>query len=263
MPIKLDALIKREQSAIDAETDPRKLRAHQANLAAFLATKAEMDGDDDEDDKDKDKDDDEDGEDSKAQKAAKAAAKAKGAAEAAKHRSKAAEYKAKAAESEEAAKAAEEDDDEEEESEESEAAAPPVAHDALLAKLAATVAEIKQTQIESGKKSLIDGARKIGAITKTEAAWLADLSTAKVEGFLEMRAKAGLVVTHEEGLAKPKHVAAGTEESLPADTREMIESAVSAFSGDREKYRAELVKNHLAAHKKQIDAALNGAGGRF
>ena len=260
MSLKLAALIKREQSAIDSETDPRKLRGHQARLASFLATKAEMDGDDDEDDdEDKKKDDDDDGDESKAAKAAAAAAKAKGKAEAAKHRAKAAEHKARAAECEEAAKAAEEDD--EEESEEESAAAAPPAHDALLAKLAATVAEIKQTQIESGKKSLIDGARKIGAITKTEASWLADLPTAKVEGFLEMRARAGLVVTHEDGLAKPKHAAPGTEEALSDAARESIDLAVRQYSGpDATKYREKLVKNHLAAHEKHVAEALNGAG---
>ncbi len=259
MSLKLAALIKREQSAIDSETDPRKLRGHQARLASFLATKAEMDGDDDEDDdEDKKKDDDDDGDESKAAKAAAAAAKAKGKAEAAKHRAKAAEHKARAAECEEAAKAAEEDD---EESEEESAAATPPAHDALLAKLAATVAEIKQTQIESCKKALIDGARKIGAITKTEASWLADLPTAKVEGFLEMRARAGLVVTHEDGLAKPKHAAPGTEEALSDAARESIDLAVRQYSGpDATKYREKLVKNHLAAHEKHVAEALNGAG---
>ena len=81
MALTLEKLIARTQAAIDAETDPRKLRPLQASLAAHLATKAEMD-DDEDDDKDPDDDDDDD---SKSKKAAAAAAKAKGKAEAAKH----------------------------------------------------------------------------------------------------------------------------------------------------------------------------------
>jgi len=257
MPLSLDALIRRTQLAIDAENDPRKLRTLQASLAAHLATKAEMD--DDDEDEDEDKKDDEDGDESAAKKAAAAAEKAKGKAEAAKHRAKAAEHKAKAAEAEEAAKAAEAEDDEE--SEESAAAAPPATHDAILAKLAASVAEIKQAQTQSARAALIAGARKIGAITKAEATWLADLATAKVEGFLEMRARAGLVVTDEESLIRPKHAQPGSEESLSSEAREVIDAAVKQYSGtDAKAYREKLVKNHLAAHAENTKNALNGAG---
>jgi hypothetical protein len=259
MSIKLAALIARTKAAIDAETDPRKLRPLQASLAAQLATKAEMD-DDDEDDKDKDDDEDDDDE-SKSKKAAKMAAKAKGKAEAAKHKAKAAEYKAKAAECEEAAKAAEEDD--EEEAEESAAAAPAgvAGHEALLTRLAESVAKIERTQIASTKSALIGGARKLGAITKAEAKWLDAQALGSVESFLEMRTKAGLVVTSEDALVRPKHEAApGSEASLPEDTRKMIEEAVANFPGDKKVLREKLVKSHT----DQMTAALNGgAGGRY
>jgi len=265
MSLSLAKLIARTQAAIDGETDAKKLRPLQANLAAFLVAKSEMDGGDGGDGGDDGDDDEEPDSESKAKLAAKAAAKARGKAEAAKHRAKAAEHKAKAAESEEAAKKAEseEDDEEEEEAEEAAAAAAP-AHEALLTKLARSVQELKDTQATHTKAALIAGARKLGAVTKTEAAWLGAQALPSVETFLEMRSKAGLVAVDEETLLKPKHVKPGTEESLPAETLQMIEAATNVWTGDKKAYREELVKAHLAAHAKSIKDALSGAGaGRY
>jgi hypothetical protein len=251
----LTKLIARARAAVDTETDPRKLAGAQAALAAFLVTKAEMD-----EDKGPDSDeDDEDDEDSKSAKAKAAAEKAKRSAEAAKHRAKAAEHKSKAAESEEAAKKCEAEGDDEEE-EEAAAAVIPTAHDALLASLAQSVADLKRTQTEGTKAALIAGARRLGAITKTEGAWLGDQPLASVETFLQMRSKAGLVTVDEESLLKPKHAQPGTEESLPAEAREMIESSVAAYPGDKKVFRETLVKAHLEAHTKQLAAASNGVG---
>ena len=108
MSVKLDALIKRTEAAISTETDPKKIRALQAQLAAFSATKAEMDDGDDEPDKKKKGDEDDDG-DSEAAKHAENARKMKAKAKAMGHRAKAAEHKQKAAESEEEAKKCEEE----------------------------------------------------------------------------------------------------------------------------------------------------------
>lgn len=263
MAIKLDALIARTAAAIESETDPKKLARLQAQYGAFLATKAEMD--DDEGDKGDDKD--EEDEDSKAKKAAAAAKKAKAKAEAGKHRAKAAEYKAKAAESEEAAKKAEEEAEEEEEESEAKARAASASgdHAALLASLAASVKEIKTSQAASAKTTLIAGARATKAITKAEAAWLESQQLGTVEGFLQLRAKAGLVATSEEALVKPRDAKPGTEQALSPEVVASIDAAVNAMGAhvpDRAKYREALVKAHLEDHAKQL---ANGAGsvGRY
>jgi alkylhydroperoxidase/carboxymuconolactone decarboxylase family protein YurZ len=69
-----------------------------------------------------------------------------------------------------------------------------------------------------------------------------------------------MVHTEEGTLLVPRDANAkpGTEESLPKETRAMIDAAVSAAHGDKEKIRAELV----AAHTK---ARANGAAteGRY
>jgi hypothetical protein len=276
MSLALEALIKRTQAAIESEADPRKLRAHQSNLAAYLVAKSAMDDDDDDDDDKKKSDDDDDGDESKASKAAKAAAKAKGKAEAAKCRAKAAEHKARAAECEEAAKAAEaEDEGGEDESAKSAAAAlatieslTGLTGDAALgairalagtaAQNARDVAEIKRSQSLSEKQGLIESIRK--STTKDERAWLAEAPLEQVRSFAAMRAKSGLVITEESALVRPKTAVPGTEASLSAETLEYIEAAVSGYPGDKAKFRAQLVEANLATHKKQIDAALNGAG---
>ena len=256
MALSLVRRIARIRSAIDVETDPGKLEPLQTRLALALALASASKDDDDEDDKD------DDGEESKAKKAAATAAKAKKSAEAAKHRAKAAEHKAKAAESEEAAKKCEEGD--EEESEEAAAALPTSTdHTALLASLAHSVTKLEQTQAAGAKAALITGARKLGAITKTEAAWLGDQPLASVESFLGMRSKAGLVITSEDDLVKAKDAKPGTEASLPDYTREMIDASVAAFPGaDKKAFRETLVKAHLEEHVKQL-AAANSAPGRY
>jgi ClpP class serine protease len=272
--MKLSAKLISLMAAMATEADPTKRAATAATIAkksALLAAKAEG-GDDDPDDED-DSDEDE----SKASKAAEKAEKAKKAAEAAKHRAKKAEYLKKAEEAEEAAKMAEEDE-EEEESEEEEAKAALAAVQALtgmrgkaalgalqsLANVSATiakdVAELKRTNEAAAKATLIDGARKAGQITKAEATWLREQPGATAEGFVAMRAKAGLVLTDEDSLVKPKHVEPGTAAALPAETLAMIDSAVNVWQGDKKAYRESLVKAHIDAHAKQVSAALNGAG---
>lgn len=259
--MKLQARLMALMAVMVGEADPAK-RAAAARLiakkGALLASKAE-EGDDDPDD-DEEGDDEEE---SKAAKAAKKAEAAKKAAEAAQHRAKSAEFRKKAEEAEEKAKMAEADDEEKAKAEgddEKAKTAATAGHDALLASLAKSVGELKQAQTTNAKATLIGGARKLGAITKTEAAWLDAQTLAAVESFLQMRAKAGLVVVDEDQLLKPKHTQPGTEESLPEETRAMIASAVDAFPGDKKAYRETLVKAHLEAHTKATRDALAGAG---
>jgi hypothetical protein len=262
MALSLAQHIAQTQAAIDAlgDSDPKALRKLQAKLASFVVARAAMDDDEDDDKKKGDGDDDED-DDSKSKKAAAAAEKAKRSAEAAKHRAKAAEHKAKAAESEEAAKKCEEGD--EEESEEAAAALAGAGHGALLASLAASVKEMKATQTATSKATLISEARKLSAITKTEAADLSGQPLAYVETFLAMRAKAGFVVTNEGDLVKTKNAAPGTEASLPAETLAMIEHALGGVTGEaRAALRKELIAANLKAHNDAL-AQANGAGGRY
>lgn len=265
--MKLSARLISLMAALSGETDPAKRAALSLRLAKKSATLAakSKDGDDDPDDEDDEGDDE-----SEAAKAAKKAEKAKKAAEAAKHRAKKAEYLKKAEEAEEAAKMAEADEEEkaksaEEEEEKAKAAlaAGGARAEALLTKLAGSVAELQRSQIQGTKTSLIDGARKLKAITKTEAAWLAGLQLSDVESFLEMRAKSGLVTTSEEALVKPRHVTPGTEEALPEATRAQIDAAVAVYPlADKKAYRDALVAAHLKAHNDQVRAA-DGAAGRY
>lgn len=254
---KLSALIAETETAIGAETDERKLSKLLASLDAYKKTekhvehtKSEEGDEDDDEEKDKDDEDDEDDDEEESSKKSKAAAAA--------------------------------DDEEEAKSEEDEAKAALAAVRSLTGlkgaaalgalqalagtvdATAATVAKIRRDQRSSTKSSLIAGAREKGQITKTEATFLSDQSLATVEGFVSMRRKGGFVVTDEEGLVKPKHVQPGTEESLPQETKAMIDSAVSSFPGDKKIFRETLVKAHLEAHVKQLAAATSGASsGRY
>jgi ClpP class serine protease len=269
MPVKLDALIKKTEAAISATVDPKKLRALQANLAAFAATRAELDGDDDSDDEDDDKkkdDDDSDDdadEESKAKKAAESARKAKAKAESAKHRAKAAEHKQKAAESEELADKADADADggeeeEEEEEEEARLRVAPVSagiHTAALDGLSARIDRIERDTVRRNTDARIEQALARRVISPKQAADLRKGTAAEVSAFLKY-AKTPLVpADHEESLAPDARANA----DLPALVTKEVERAVSAsgLSGDdAEKLRTEL----LTEHRK---ARANGAGTRY
>lgn len=279
MSVKLDALIKKTEAAIATAVDPKVVRSLKADLAAYAATRAAFDGDDEDDDK---KDDDEDDDESKAKMAAKKAEEAKRKAEGAKHRARAAEFKKKAAEAEEEAKNAEESEEEEEaskgeEDDDAKAALQLVqsltgmtggealgairALAATAAKTAHDVASLKAQNTATEKSRLIESIAK--ASTATEREFLGTQSIETVRGFVKMRVSSGFVNTSEDSLVRPKHVEAGSEESLPKETRSMIDAAVATFPGDKKAFRAELVKNHVAAHNSAIMPALNGAPGRI
>jgi hypothetical protein len=265
MPIKLDALIKRTQAEIDAETDPKKLRPLQANLAAFLATKAEMDDDDGDDDDNKDKDDDDsDDDESKSKMAAKKAEEAKRKAEASKHRAKAAEHKAKAAELEEMAKKCEEAGGEEDDDDEARlrtpaphaltpgAAAALASQSELGAQALARVDKLEKAAEARELNAMIEEARAQRRITPGEAKTLAKKSGSFVRDFLEMRPKA-LVATTEDTLEQPDGKPAG---DIPAHVKALVEQGVTAagLTGEKaDKYREE----SYSAHRK---AMANGAG---
>lgn len=259
MPIQLDALIKKTEAALAKafeEKDSKKVISLSASLNAYKKTKKHVEHveteeapDDEDDDKDgEDKDDD--GEDEKAAKS----------------------------ESDDEAKSKASEEEETDEKDEAKAALALVhsltgmtgakARGALqaiamtAANTAKDVAELKKAQKGAEKAALIKEATG-QYLTPKEATFLATQPMSTVQGFVEMRRKSGVIVnTDDTTLVRPKHVAAGTEESLPAETIAMIDAAVAHTpSGmDPKVYRATLVTNHLAAHHKQLTAAMNGVG---
>jgi ClpP class serine protease len=271
MAVKLDALIKKTEAAISTETDPRKLSHLRAQLAAFTATKAEMDDDDGDDDKGGDDDDDE--EQSKAKKAAEEARKAKGKAEAAKHRAKAAEHKQKAAEYEEAAKKAEESEEEseekgaderrgEEEARLSAGAAAALAGQGDIAlealrevhDLKAKMAKRDAASAERERLALITEAAAQRRITPNEAKTLKKKDAAFVRDFLDMRPNA-IVMTEENALVIPN--GSPHADVSPAAMKE-IERALSVMpkGTDLVALKAQMIEDHRKS-------AMNGAGERY
>lgn len=274
---KIQNLIAKTEAAIATETDPAQLRILQAKLGTFLA-RAEMDDD---------KGDDDDDDDDKAKKAEEKARKAKRAEEKAKLKSKRADEDAKYAkrkqELDDEERKLDEDDAERGRSEEDEArtAAVGVTSEALalierntgmsgaaamgaaqalfsLAKeTSARVATIEKTQAAERRAALIKEARPLCAAS--ELKWLESQPLASVEGFVEMRRKAGGIIHTDEGtLIRPRAEAPGTYEALPEDIRSLIEDACKhAGVDDRESLRKALVETHT---KQLAHAGVNGAG---
>jgi ClpP class serine protease len=272
MSVALKALIKKTEAAIATTKDPEKLATLYADLSAFKKTKKHVehteteegadDGDDsdDEDKKDDDEDDDSD-------KAAKSDDKEK------------ADFPKKDKGDDDA-----EEEEEESESEESEKKAASAAL-ALIQSMtgmkgkralggaralfetaingAKDIAAIKKQNASRAKKELIAGARG-KYITRFDAEWLASQPLATVQGFIETRRKQGVIVnTDDSTLLKPKQATPGTEESLPADTLAMIESATASFPGskaEKDAFRATLVTAQLKTHTETVAKALNGQG---
>lgn len=272
MPIALAALIKKTEAAVAKEKDPKKLSALLASLEAYKKTEKHIehtkseegdDGDDDSDD-DKDKDEDDESEDSE-----------ESSSEDEKKMSKKAEFPPK--------KDGEEDDedeeDDEEESEEKSAKAALAAVQAITgmkgkkalgalqaiaataANTAADVAALKKASAGRDKAALIASA-KGKHLTPKEATWLGTQKMSVVQGFVEMRKKAGVIVnTDDSTLIKPKYSQPGTEESLPSETIKLIDDAVSASGAhDPKAFRAALVEAHLKAHTERLRSASNGVG---
>ncbi len=259
MSVQLSALIKKTEAKIATEKDPEKLATLYASLSAYKKTEKHIEHhkteeDDNEDPDDKDDGDEDDDEESKSKKSEE-------------------EEKASAAKKEEEEKASKSKKGDEEDDEEEEAKAALALVRSLtgmkgkkalgalrsIASLAEStaqdVAALKKIQETSAKATFITSAKAQGRVTAKEAKWLSTQSMTTVEGFVEMRPKGSIVTTDEGDLVRPEHKQPGTEQSLPKETRDMIDQAVEAWAGDKEKYRAALVRSHLEAHAK---AAMNG-----
>lgn len=118
------------------------------------------------------------------------------------------------------------------------------------------VAAIKANAAATEKASAIKEATG-KYVMKHEVPWLESQPLATVKGFIEHRRKTGAIVNTEEGdLVKPA-APDGAGATLPKDVMQIVDEAVAAFPGDKEKYRATLVKN-LSDNK-----ALNGATERY
>ena len=231
MPIQLDALIKKTEAALLKERDPSKLASLGASLASYKKTKKTMEEMEESDDPDCD--DDEDKDDAEEKKSAKPPMDDEDEDE------------------KDDEKKSEEDDDEEEEEESKkasaalrliEAATGMKGRKALGAAqslfstakdTAADVRQLKKDQV-AGKKSALISSATGKFITKKEASWCAGQKLSVVEGFIEMRQSAGVIVhTDDTTLVKPKASKPGTEESLPKEVLEIIDQAVSAWSGNK------------------------------
>jgi signal peptide peptidase SppA len=270
MPVKLDALIKTTEAAIAAETDPKKLRPLQAKLAAFAATRAEMDDDKGPPKKDDDKgDEDDDDDESEAAKHAENARKMKAKAEAMKHRARASEFKKKAAEAEEEAKRCDEEAKGAEDDEEEEAhlrvthpvASAPAGADPTIVALFAEVARLgkEQAKIKAGtedaeRADLVARASKY--VPKHLLKPLTDTANLPTLRAMVAEAEKGspMIVSDSGDLVMPKHrpASSGPESALSADTLRMIDDAVThCGAADPKAFREKLVNEHLKA--------LNGA----
>ena len=264
MSTKLAVLIKKTEAAIASEVDSKKLASLHARLAAFTATKAEMDDDDGDDDKKKKGDsDDDEGDESKAVKAAKKAEEAKKAAEAAKHRARAAEFKKKAEESEEAAKKAEEDDEEEEEAAthtSAPAALTPGASAALVsqAEMAtealARVRKLEAQAEERDRQSLITELVAQRRVMPHEAKKWAKKDRTFWAQVQEMRPNALVAVT-EDALSQPD---GSPDADIPANIKKFVDQAIEAMglTGEKaDKFREQSIADH-----RNTLAKTNGAG---
>jgi ClpP class serine protease len=274
----ITSLIKKTKAALAATDDPKKIRLLSTSLATYSAAleaykKTEKhiehvkteEGDEDEDEEEEKGEEDEDEEEeAKGAEDEKKASAAKGAED---------EEKA-------SAKADDSDDDDDDDDEDDEKGAKKAkalvqsltgekgaagrgklrAMVMLAAKAVGDVEALKKDAKRREKAELIAGVTG-KYFTPKEAKELAAMPLNEVRSLVAFAKKRGPMVHTEEGtLLVPRDANAkpGTEESLPKETRAMIDAAVSAAHGDKEKIRAELV----AAHTK---ARANGAAteGRY
>lgn len=274
----LKALIAKTEASLAAETDPGQLRVLEAKLGTLIA-RAEMDDDDDDDDG------------SKSAKHAKRAEKLKAKAKATDLRSKSAQKKSEAAALDDEAKKCEEEASGEDE-EEARLRTPPALALPAGGEGGAALALLESVTGRSGAAAVGAAMAKFARLDATEADVAALKSKASTEERSALLTRAGryvpphllaaletqspaalsafvteaekgspLVHTEEGDLIKPRAATPGTEASLPADIRELIDAAC-ANSGlrDTKALRADLVKAHLKDHNDRLNAAPNGAG---
>lgn len=255
MPVGLDALIKRTQAAIAAETNPKRRAALAADLSRQMTVAAECDDGDE---------DDEEGE-KKSKKAAKRAEEEAAAA-----------APPVAAKPPYTTKKAEEEEEEEEESAKSALAllerttgakgsAAIGAAAGIFARLERVeeTAETLRAEARATEKSGLI-AKAVKYVPSSQIDWLKTQSLSVVRGFVEQATKGAPMVMTEEGeLLVPKVSTPGTKESLPKEMREQIAIAVAACPRgvDPKKYEADLVANMVTAFA--TNPTLNGAAGRY
>lgn len=251
MPIQLDALIKRTEAKLAAETDPKRRAAIAADLATYAKTAAECDDDDD---------GEEDDEDEKKSKKAKA---------------KGREEEKASAKSKKMEERKDEEGDEEEEEEASKAALALLEQQtglkgsaaigaaagsfARLTRVEQQTAELSARQVESEKEGLL--AKVKAHIPTTQHAWLSTQKIGTIRSFVAEATKgAPLVATAEGDLLIPRETTPGTEAALPKETRDLLEQMAAAVpEKEREAFRKTATERLLKDNAK----ALNGAAGRI
>lgn len=274
MPVKLDALIKKTEAAIAAESDPKKRLSLLASLDAYKKTKKHVEHYETEEDEDPDEPDDDDGddgdEDDEDDEAEEKKSAKKSEEEEAKNAKKSEEEEAKGGKGR--SKASEEDEEEEEEEAKSKAmyrvakrfgAANPGELGALLSKaaqyddLAARVGKIERKQRRERVQSAIASKLAAGFVTPHEARQLrADKDLDYVEKFLAKRTSP-VVASSYSGDDVP--VPDGSPNAdMPADVLRSIDLAVASASLHGEaadKMREAMVRAH-----REKRAAANGVG---
>lgn len=254
MVIKLSALIKRTEAAIESEKDAKVKKALQADLAAYKKTEKHVEhtkteeGDDDEDEEDDEDDEDEEDEDAKAASEKKADEDAKAAA----------------------ASDAEDEKDEKKKAKSNAAIVSqleaalgvkgkqiPGALAAALAKvqqfdaLSADVGKLKATQAKATKNALIDEARAQRRITPGQAEKLRGEKLAFVTGFLQMHTQA-LVNVDEDALEVPSGTPAA---DIPANVKAIVDGAIATLqlTGEKaEAFRAKAYEDQRKAASAQL-----------
>ena len=255
MGAKLTAFIAKTEAAIQAETDPARLRVLEATLGAALV-RAEMD-----DEPDKKKSDDDDDDDDKAAKAAKKAEEAKKAEAKAKIKSKRADAKAKheklMAELDDEEARCEEEDEAGKKGEGSEATMSPGAIAALTSSstlMPEAMRRIERLEKDAGerqRKAMVDGAKAERKITPAEYKALIGKPIEFVKDFLAMRPNA-IVNVDESALMVPDVNAVAGD--VPASVKSMVESAITSMG-----LKGEKAEQH---REKQYAAFRQGSAGK-
>jgi hypothetical protein len=249
----LDALIKRTEAKLAAETDKKRRAELALDLATYAKTAAECDDDDDEDD---DEDEDE--------------KKSKKAASAKKSEEKRAEEKKAAAAKKPEEEAAE---DEGEDAKAALAAVQEVtgltgaaaigALRGMVARLGSVEAITKNMQAEQTKTERAALVARAGRFVPPHIL-KATVENMKISGLrayvAEIEKGEPIVATEERDLLLPGESAASAESSLPKDVRDMLATAAAAVpEAQREAFKAQAIEAAVREQRKSS----NGAAGRY
>lgn len=259
----LDALIKRTEAKLAAETNPKRRAEIALDLATYAKTRAECDDEDpDEDDAEKKASAAKKAEEKKEEEEKKASARAKKAEEEKRPSKKSEEKKEEDDDEDEAAKAALALIESQTGMKGSAAIGAAAGTFARLGRVEQQTAQLAAAAAETEKSSLLEKVKAY--IPATQHAWLATQKIGTVRSFVAEATKgAPMVHTADGDLLIPRESTPGTEAALPKDIREMLDQTCAAIPAkDREAYRKAAVEALLKDHNKALNGASAGAMGR-